>query len=94
MPVGGDFEFLNTVEYSFPITADDILRGVVFTDFGTVERDTRLDWTDFRVSPGFGLRIALPALGSAPIALDFAFPVHKMPGDKLQFFSFFVGVSR
>ncbi|HJT36019.1 MAG TPA: BamA/TamA family outer membrane protein, partial [Pirellulales bacterium] len=92
--VGGKFEFLNTAEYMFPITADDSLRGVVFTDFGTVEPTTEIKWQDFRVAPGFGLRVTIPAMGPAPIALDFAFPVHKAPGDHLQFFNFFVGVTR
>ncbi len=92
--VGGKFEFLNTVEYMFPITPSDALRGVVFTDFGTVEQSTELKWQDFRVAPGFGLRVTIPAMGPAPIALDFAFPIHKAPGDQLQMFNFFVGVQR
>src|SRR5262249_31336544 len=90
--VGGDFMLLGTAEYMFPITADDALRGVVFCDFGTVEQDVRL--TNFRVSPGFGLRISVPAMGPAPIALDVAFPVSSAPGDQIQNFSFFVGVGR
>jgi outer membrane protein insertion porin family len=92
--VGGKFEFLNTVEYMFPITAGDALRGVVFTDFGTVETSTEIKWEDFRVSPGIGLRVTIPAMGPAPIALDLAFPVHKAPGDQTQIFNFFVGVQR
>lgn len=92
--VGGKFEFLNTAEYMFPLTASDALRGVVFTDFGTVEPSTELKWQDFRIAPGFGLRVTIPAMGPAPIALDFAFPVHKSPGDRLQVFNFFVGLQR
>ncbi len=92
--VGGDFQFINTVEYMFPITADDMLRGVVFTDFGTVEPTITMTSQDFRVAPGAGLRISIPAMGPAPIALDFAFPVHYAPGDHLQTFSFFVGTQR
>ena len=90
--VGGTFEWLNTIEYMFPITADDSLRGVVFTDFGTVEQNVSIE--NFRVSPGFGLRITMPALGPAPIALDFAVPVSYAPDDSLQLFSFFVGFAR
>ena len=59
--IGGNFEFLNTAEYLFPITADDALRGVAFVDFGTVERNTEVKWQDFRISPGLGLRISIPA---------------------------------
>jgi outer membrane protein insertion porin family len=90
--VGGPFQWLNTIEYLFPITADDTLRGVVFTDFGTVESNVTIK--NFRVSPGFGLRITLPAMGPAPIALDFAFPVAYAPFDSQQLFSFFVGFAR
>jgi outer membrane protein insertion porin family len=90
--IGGPFQWLNTVEYMYPITADDSLRGVVFTDFGTVESIAKID--NFRVAPGFGFRITLPALGPAPIALDFAFPVAYAPFDNRQVFSFFVGFAR
>jgi outer membrane protein insertion porin family len=90
--VGGPFQWLNTVEYLFPITADDSLRGVVFTDFGTVESNVSIN--NMRVAPGFGLRITLPAMGPAPIALDFAVPVVAAPFDSEQLFSFFVGFAR
>jgi len=92
--VGGHFMFINTVEYMFPITGDDMLRAVAFTDFGTVEPNIAMTWQDFRISPGLGLRVTLPAMGPAPIALDFAVPVHHAPGDQLQLFSFFIGVNR
>jgi len=92
--VGGDFMMLASAEYLFPITADDMIRGVVFCDTGTVE-PTINHWSDkYRVAPGFGLRIAVPAMGPAPIALDFAFPVSWQPGDKGEMFSFFMGFNR
>jgi outer membrane protein insertion porin family len=92
--VGGDFMLLASVEYLFPITADDMIRGVVFCDSGTVE-PTISDWSNkYRVAPGFGLRICIPAMGPAPIALDFAFPVSWQPGDRSEMFSFFVGFGR
>jgi outer membrane protein insertion porin family len=91
MGVGGDFQVLSTTQYLFPITADDMLRGVLFVDAGTVE-PTISDWVDkIRVAPGFGLRISIPMMGPAPIALDFAFPINQEPGDQKQIFSFFVG---
>jgi len=92
--IGGKFEFLNSVEYMLPITADDSLRMVTFCDFGTVQTSTEIKGQDFRVAPGIGLRIAIPAMGPAPIALDFAVPVHHAPGDHIQNFSFFMGLSR
>ena len=91
MGVGGDFQILGTAQYMFPITADDMLKGVVFVDAGTVE-PTISQWDQrVRVAPGFGLRISIPMMGPAPIALDFAFPLNKQPGDQQQVFSFFVG---
>jgi outer membrane protein insertion porin family len=90
--VGGDFEWINTVEYLFPLTADDMIHGVAFCDFGTVNENVSLK--DFRVAPGVGLRITVPAMGPAPIALDFAFPVAKADFDDTQVFSFSVGLQR
>ncbi|MCC6493019.1 MAG: BamA/TamA family outer membrane protein, partial [Pirellulales bacterium] len=90
--VGGRFQWLNTLQYLFPITADDMLHGVAFCDFGTVERDVEIN--DFRVAPGVGLRITVPAMGPAPIALDFAFPVSYADFDDRQVFSFSLGFSR
>ena len=93
--VGGDFEFLGTVEYNMPVTADDVVRAVAFVDFGTVEASVdHIDGKDIRVAPGVGLRIQIPALGAAPIALDLAFPLNKLPGDQGQLFSFSLGVAR
>lgn len=91
--VGGHFKFINSLEYFFPLTADDMVKGVVFCDYGTVEQSVGFH-DAFRVSPGLGLRINVPALGPAPLALDFAFPVSKEATDQRQTFSFFFGVSR
>ena len=92
--VGGELELLGTAEYMFPVTADDMLRGVVFADFGTVEREIDIDTDNFRLAPGFGLRITVPALGPAPLAFDFAFPILEAEGDENQVFAFFVGINR
>ncbi|NOZ40457.1 MAG: BamA/TamA family outer membrane protein [Planctomycetes bacterium] len=90
--VGGHFQWLNSLQYLFPITADEMLHGVVFCDFGTVESEVKI--RDFRVVPGFGLRVTVPALGPAPIALDFGFPVNKADTDDTQVFSFSMGFGR
>lgn len=92
--VGGELQLLGTVEYMMPITADDSLRAVVFCDFGTVEAGTSIDKHNLRVAPGFGMRISVPALGPAPIALDFAFPIEDAAGDETQVFTFFIGLGR
>jgi outer membrane protein insertion porin family len=90
--VGGILEELASVEYMFPITADDMLRGVTFVDFGTVEYTDSIHWSNFRVAPGIGFRITIPMISPAPIAFDFAVPVHYAPNDIRQVFSFFIGM--
>jgi outer membrane protein insertion porin family len=93
--VGGEFQWLNTVEYMFPLTADDMIKGVLFCDYGTIEREIALDWDNFRIAPGFGFRVHMPAAGlGAPLAFDFAFPVQKADTDEEQVFSFYMGLIR
>lgn len=92
--VGGRFQWLNTVEYMFPITADDAFRGVAFVDFGTVEEDVTMNRDNFRVAPGLGLRVAIPMLGPAPLAFDFAYPVAMADGDQRRVFSFYMSAIR
>lgn len=93
--VGGQLSLLGSVEYIFPITADDMLRGAMFCDYGTIEEsydDIEVD--DFRVAIGAGLRVNVPAMGPAPIAIDFAVPLARESTDRIQNFSFFVGFGR
>jgi outer membrane protein insertion porin family len=90
--VGGEFLWVNTIEYLFPLTADDMIHGVAFMDHGTVEEKVEIE--DYRVAVGFGLRITVPAMGPAPIALDFAFPLARAAFDDEQVFSFNIGLQR
>ncbi len=90
--IGGDFRWLNTLEYLFPLSADGMVNGVAFCDFGTVEQSVKID--DFRVAPGVGLRLTVPAMGPAPIALDLAWPIAKADTDETQVFTFNVGFMR
>lgn len=92
--VGGRLMLLGSVEYLFPITADDMVKGVTFVDYGTVEQDISIQSENYRVAFGAGLRISIPAMGPAPIALDFAVPVARAETDEIRQFSFFLGVSR
>ena len=92
--VGGRSRFLGSVEYFFPLTADDMIKGVVFCDFGTTERNIHIDWDNYRVAPGFGLRLNIPALGPAPLAIDVAIPIAHAPTDNIQNVSFFMGFGR
>jgi outer membrane protein assembly complex protein YaeT len=88
--IGGRFSWVNTVEYQVPVLPSDKMFLVAFVDHGTVEQNIAI--TNYRVSVGTGLRIAIPALGPLPLALDFAVPVVRGPFDKKQLFSFSVGV--
>ena len=95
LTVGGQLSLLGSVEYIFPITADDMLRGALFCDYGTIEETyDNIDIEDFRVAIGAGLRINVPAMGQAPIAVDFAVPIAREGTDRIQNFSFFVGFGR
>jgi outer membrane protein insertion porin family len=90
--VGGTFLATGSVEYMFPFTADETIRGVVFSDFGTV--DNSVTFNNFRATAGAGVRLTIPAMGPVPIALDFAWPITRQPQDITQVFSFYVGFLR
>ena len=87
---GGILESVGSIEYQFPWTASDKLQQVVFCDFGTVEAN--YSYTNFRAAIGTGLRVVIPQItGQLPLAFDLAFPVAKAEGDRVRYFSFFVG---
>jgi outer membrane protein insertion porin family len=86
---GGDFMFLNSIEYQIPVLANDQLYFVAFIDSGTVEQN--VDLKNYRVAAGGGVRIVVPMLGPVPIALDFGYPVVRAQGDIKQVFSFWLG---
>ncbi|WP_428939092.1 outer membrane protein assembly factor BamA [Fontivita pretiosa] len=88
--IGGDFSATASAEISFPLAGEE-LRGVVFTDVGTVEPSVRIG--TIRSSVGAGIRLTLPFFGQVPIALDFAVPITKDDEDDTQFFSFSLGFS-
>jgi outer membrane protein insertion porin family len=92
--VGGEFMWINSLEYLFPLTADDMLHGALFLGFGTVEENVTLDWERFRVAPGVGFRITIPAMGPAPIAFNFAFPIADAATDDTEIFTFNIGFTR
>ena len=68
------------------------LRGVVFADVGTVEEDFGLG--TIRASVGPGIRLVLPFLGQAPLAVDFGIPVLKDGEDDTQLISFSFGFTQ
>ena len=87
--IGGVMMAIGSIEYMFPLLANDMLRQVVFTDFGTVENS--YNFTTFRASVGVGWRLTLPQFGPLPISIDLGFPVAKAPGDKVNIFNFSIG---
>ena len=90
--LGGTFMFLNSIEYQIPILASDSLYFVTFVDSGTVE--STIGIRDYRVAAGFGFRIAIPALGPVPLAIDFGFPIVRTQSDQTQVFQLWVGYTR
>ncbi|MGN6627136.1 MAG: outer membrane protein assembly factor BamA [Tepidisphaeraceae bacterium] len=86
--VGGKFSLTGTAEVSYPLY-EDLLRGVVFTDVGTIEPSLELG--TIRSAVGTGIRLTLPFLGQIPIAIDFALPVTKDSKDSTQVISFSLG---
>jgi outer membrane protein insertion porin family len=87
--VGGDFELLGGGEYTFPLYAK-MVRGVLFSDMGTVEKDFGLN--SWRMSVGAGVRLTLDIFGPVPMEFDVGIPVAKDSEDNTRIFSFFVGL--
>lgn len=86
--VGGEAAAFAGAEYSFPLVGEN-LRGVMFVDSGTAERDW--DIGTWRVSAGFGIRLYLPFFGPVPMSLDFGFPIVEDPFDENELISFAFG---
>lgn len=87
-PIGGDLLVLFGTEYSFPLYAN-ALRGVLFTDMGSVGKDYSIE--TWRVSVGVGVRWVIELLGPVPLEFNLAFPVVRDDADEEQVFSFFIG---
>jgi outer membrane protein insertion porin family len=90
-PIGGDFSITGGLEYTFPL-AEDFLRGVLFVDAGDIESDPHFGV--IRTSAGFGFRLTIPFFPSAPLALDFGFPMTENRQDNEQVLSFSFQISR
>ena len=85
--IGGDFSYFLGVEIQKPIYEDSIAL-VGFIDSGTVADE--VDFSEYRVSAGLGVRLFIPQFGQAPLAFDFAIPVVDEETDETQIFSFSV----
>jgi len=87
--VGGEFMALCGAEYTFPLYTKSV-RGVLFTDMGTVEPD--LGITSWRASVGMGVRLNLNFFGRVPMEFDLALPISKDSDDDERVFSFYIGL--
>ncbi len=92
--IGGQFMFFAGAQYETPIF-QDMITAVAFVDSGTVTGNSYpgdipnpVGLGQYRLSVGVGLRLYIGALGPAPIALDFGFPILKQSTDQTQLFSF------
>ncbi len=91
--IGGNFEFYNSAELLVPVSGGDEFMLAFFVDTGLATESIK-HWDTYRVAPGIGMRISIPMLGPAPLALDFAFPVVKNDSDEKEIFSFSIQGSR
>ncbi|MBB6429970.1 BamA/OMP85 family outer membrane protein [Algisphaera agarilytica] len=89
--VGGEFLLLTGLQYEFPI-ADQYLRGVVFTDQGTLTSDNDINLDQWRVSVGAGIRLNVAFLSQAPFAIDFAIPLVSEDFDEERSVSFAIDI--
>ncbi|MSR41558.1 MAG: outer membrane protein assembly factor BamA [Phycisphaerales bacterium] len=83
--VGGNWMAFLGTQVEQPIFGASF-SGVAFIDSGTVTDE--VEFSPWRVSVGFGVRLYIPQFGPAPLAFDFAVPIVKDPTDETQVFSF------
>ncbi|MEM9419310.1 MAG: POTRA domain-containing protein [Planctomycetota bacterium] len=89
--VGGEFLLLTGLQYEFPL-ADQYLRGVIFTDQGTLTSDNDINLDQWRVSVGAGIRLNVAFLSQAPFAIDFAIPLASEDFDEERSISFAIDI--
>ena len=98
-PEGGDVSWDGSVELRFPLLSTrqrglldefEMIRGGLFLDLGTYGSDwDMLEST--RAAVGFGIRMRFPAMPTAPLSLDFGWPIRSEDGDDARVFSFTLG---
>lgn len=70
--IGGNSMAIVNLEYTFPIAYLDNFKGAVFVDAGDVEPDSyKIDFGEFRVSAGPGIKINTPI---GPLAFYYGYP--------------------
>lgn len=98
-PNGGDVAWNGSVELRFPILSNrqrglldefEMIRGGLFIDMGSYGSDWS-NLTSTRAAAGFGVRMRFPAMPTAPLSLDFGWPIRSVDGDDERVFSFTFG---
>ena len=90
--LGGEFMVVGTAEYRIPIVTEDY-QTFLFVDVGTVSSSISANaFEQLRASAGLGFRFSLPVMGRVPMTFNFGFPLKKEPEDKLQLFTFALGL--
>jgi outer membrane protein assembly factor BamA len=92
--LGGETYVNASLEWIYPLHSvtqpgtyqrQEMLRGIVFTDWGVLDVDPfQIDPREIRGSVGFGIGLAYPL----PLSLNFGFPVVYEDEDIRQVFSF------
>jgi outer membrane protein insertion porin family len=89
--IGGDFKLLETVEFTFPLSADASLRGSFFYDAGNVwSSRSDFDFSDQKQSAGVGILIQPPGW-PVPISIYLGWVLNEEPEDVEQHVSFMLG---
>jgi len=95
--IGGQCLVAGGVDYSLPITEDEQLRLITFTDAGYVGEelgDLFSGISDLRLSVGVGLAWRAPLFGGTPIELDLAVPLLRESEDDTRNVHFSIGAFR
>jgi len=98
-PEGGDVAWDASIEMRFPLLSTrqrglidefEMIRGGLFLDMGSYG-DAWDTLTPTRAAVGFGIRMRFPAMPTAPLSLDFGWPIRSLEGDDERVFSFTLG---
>jgi outer membrane protein insertion porin family len=97
--VGGDVAWNGSVELRMPMISTrqrgmveefEMARWGLFVDAGSFGPDFG-NLSSTRISAGVAVRVRFPALPTAPLSLEFGWPVQSEPGDDTRVFAFTIG---
>lgn len=92
VPIGSTSQIWGTLEYGFPIF-EQMLRGVVFLDYGNLQELSDFRFEEMRYVVGVGARLNFPLMGGIPIPIGIYLgtPLKHQPEDETKFFLFSIG---